>query len=109
MIITELQPEPFVNWSLDGTLLSVGNIMLDLKEEQQDSQTIINICEKYGELIKGLGDVYVAVVVIPPAQYQLVEAGADEEGNPIYENERLPIDTNSVQLVLWQYEKEEVK
>ncbi len=109
MIITELQPGPFIDWSLDGSMLSIGDIVLDLEEEQQDSQTIINICEKNGELIKGLGDVYVAVVVIPPTQYQSVEAGIDEEGNPIYENEKLPIDTESVQLILWQYKKEGVK
>jgi len=109
MIVIELQPEPFVNWSLDGTLLSVGDIVLDLEEEQQDSQAIIDICEKDGKLVKGLGDTYVATVVIPPAQYQLVETGIDGEGNPIYENEKLPIDTESVQLILWQYKKEEVK
>ena len=89
MIVIELQPEPFVNWSLDGTLLSVGDIVLDLEEEQQDSQAIIDICEKDGKLVKGLGDTYVATVVIPPAQYQLVETGIDGEGNPIYENEKL--------------------
>lgn len=109
MIIKELQPEPFVDWSLAGSMLSIGDIVLDLEEEQQDSQAIIDICEKDGKLVKGLGDTYVATVVIPPAQYQLVETGIDGEGNPIYENEKLPIDTESVQLILWQYKKEEVK
>jgi hypothetical protein len=109
VIIKELQPEPFIDWSLDGTLLTIGDIVLDLEEEQQDSQAIIDICEKDGKLVKGLGDTYVATVVIPPAQYQLVETGIDGEGNPIYENEKLPIDTESVQLILWQYKKEEVK
>ena len=108
MIVIKLQPEPFVDWLLDGALLSIGDIVLDLEEEQQDSQTIIDICDKDGELVKGLGDAYVATIVIPPAQYQLVETGIDEEGNSVYENEKLPIDTESVQLILWQYKKEEV-
>jgi len=89
MIVKEIQPGPFIDWSLDGTLL----------------------CEKDGELIVGLGDAYVASVLIPPAKYKLTEAGVDENDNPVYESEKLPLDTEAVQLILWQYQKsdEEVK
>jgi hypothetical protein len=111
MIIKEIQPGPFIDWSLDGTLLSVGDILIDLEEQQQDSQAIIDICEKDGELVIGLGDAYVASVLIPPAKYKLTEAGVDENDNPVYESEKLPLDTEAVQLILWQYQKsdEEVK
>jgi len=47
MIIVEIQPEPHVSYSLNGTELTIGGIIvIDLEEEQEDSQNIIDICEE---------------------------------------------------------------
>ena len=47
MIIVEIQPEPHVSYSLNGTELTIGDIIvIDLEEEQEDSQNIIDICEE---------------------------------------------------------------
>jgi len=43
----EIQPEPHVSYSLNGTELTIGDIIvIDLEEEQEDSQNIIDICEE---------------------------------------------------------------
>jgi hypothetical protein len=108
MIITKIQPGPYVKWNLEGTKLIVEDIEIDLEEEQKDSQVIIDICGENGELIVGLGNMYVASIIIPPAKYELVEIDElDENGNPIYSMNKIPLDLESVELVLWQYQKQE--
>ncbi len=108
MIVTKIQPEPYVGWDLEGTKLIVGGIEIDLEQEQKDSQVIMDICMKNGELAVGLGDTYVASVIIPPAKYELVETDElDENGNPIYSMNKIPLDLESIELILWQYQKQE--
>lgn len=108
MITTKIQPGPYAEVALDGTKLIIEDIEIDLEEEQKDSQIIIDICRKNGELIIGLGDAYVVSIIIPPAKYELVETDElDDEGNPIYSMNKIPLDLESVELVLWQYQKEE--
>ncbi len=105
MIIVEIQPEPHVSYSLNGTELTIGGIIvIDLEEEQEDTQNIIDVCEQDGELIVGLGNAYVATIVIPSAQYELVDTEeVDEYGNPVYIYVKKPLDTETVTLYLWQY------
>lgn len=106
MIVTKIQPEPYVEWNLEGTKLIVGGIEIDLEQEQKDSQVIIDICMKNGELAVGLGDTYVASIIIPPAKYELIETDElDKNGNPIYSMNKIPLDLELVELILWQYQK----
>lgn len=108
MIITKIQPGPYAEVALDGTKLIIEDIEIDLEEEQKDSQTIIDICRENGELIIGLGDAYVVSIIIPPAKYELVETDElDDAGNPVCSVNKIPLDLESVELILWQYQKEE--
>ncbi|WP_198468955.1 hypothetical protein [Acetomicrobium sp. S15 = DSM 107314] len=108
MIVKKIQPEPHVEWTIDGTILFIGDIALDLESEQKDSQVIIDICTRGEDLVIGLGDRYVASILIPPARYEMVDSGEiDEHENPVFLRRKLPIDLEAVELVLWRYEEAE--
>ena len=107
MRITEMQSGPHALYSLAGTILSVGDISIDLFAEQDDTQRIIDICaDKNGALTRGIGEAYVVNVLIPPAHYVDVPTGEnDEDGRPVYIPEKQPLDTDRVELLLWRYAK----
>ena len=102
--------EIHMNWGdkisrqLDGTTLTLSDgerkLSIDLAERQQDVQVTINICrDEDGNLVEGLAQRYVAVIVIPPRQYatEVVE----EDGEQQEVRVPLPLDTDQVKLYLW--------
>lgn len=103
--VTEIQPGPHVEWNLEGTRLIIGGgIEIDLVEDRRDTQRIIDICRKGDGLVVGMGEGYVASVLIPPIQYEevVVENGT-EEGD--CGNIPLPLEIEAVELKLWRYEE----
>ena len=105
MIITEINQGPKATYSLQGKVLTIGGqVSIDLQERQSDLQKVIDICldNQLQTMREGLGAWYVATIVIPPKQRQLVDSGeVDEEGNPQMKEEDLPIDLTKVELRLW--------
>lgn len=99
MIVKEIQPGPHVAWSLDGETLSVGDIAIDLAAEEKDSQAIIDISRDGDGLTRGMGNGYVASVLIPPRCY---EAEETDEGDLVLVPAQ--INTDAVELMLWQYD-----
>ncbi|OQP00841.1 AAA family ATPase [Geobacillus sp. 44C] len=98
MIITEVNSGKKAGYSVQGTVLTVGTVSIDLQERQTDVQNVIDICLDYQlkEMREGLGAWYVATIIIPPKKRQLVQI--DDE---TYVEQELPLDMNDVELRLW--------
>lgn len=98
MRIVHLNEGPKAAFSLQGTVLTVDGVSIDLATRQRDVQTVIDISRgrDLQTAAEGVGAWYIATVVIPPRQYRLVET---EDGGVSLEP--LPIDLSQVELRLW--------
>lgn len=104
MIISEVSQGKKAPYSVMGTVLTVGSVTIDLQERQQSIQNVINICldNQLQTMGVGLGAWYVATIIIPPRQRQLIPTGElDEQENEIMTEIELPLDMNRVELRLW--------
>lgn len=105
MIITEINEGKKVDYRLDGKVLTIGNqVSIDLQARQTDVQKVIDVCldNQLQTMREGLGAWYVATIVIPPKQRELVPSGEkDEEGNDILIERERELDTSLVELRLW--------
>jgi hypothetical protein len=110
MIIEHLKDGPYVDAALNGSNLSIAGLLLDLSERQDDAQVIIDIVQENGNIVEGVGrsGVYVANILLPPKQYEVVET--DEtgfDGRKVIAHRALPLDIDRVVLKLWQMKAEE--
>ena len=95
MQIEYMQAGPYANVELDGSVLHVAGISIDISARQADSQVIIDITQQGAAIVEGLGrqGSYVASILIPPKEYEDLDTG---------ERRPLPLDTNRIGLKLWQ-------
>ena len=102
MIVTHLNSGRKAEFTIDGTVLTIGSLSIDLAERQTDVQRIIDVCLDYGytTLQEGVGAWYVATVIVPPQEYQLVENESGET-NVV----PTPLDTGKVEIRLWALPK----
>jgi len=104
MIISEVSQGPKAPYSVEGTVLTVGTVSIDLQTRQKSVQNVIDICldNQLKTMAEGLGAWYVATIVIPPRQRQLVPTGElDDNDNPIMVEQDMPLDISRVELRLW--------
>ncbi|GHV79805.1 hypothetical protein AGMMS49944_15960 [Spirochaetia bacterium] len=118
MIIEKIDParESFSDFILEGTILTIGGVTIDLALEEGDQQVIIPFGSCEGKVHRGLMACceHVADVVIPPRKYTTVEVDGPPQGTAqggISENEELPathtetvpvpLDPESVVLKSW--------
>lgn len=104
MIITSLNEGPKADYSLNGTVLTIHGVAIDLAARQQDVQTVVDVSigSDLNSAAEGVGAWYVATIVVPPREYELVDSGqTDENGNPIMIPQALPLDMSKVELRLW--------
>ncbi|NMH83256.1 AAA family ATPase [Heyndrickxia coagulans] len=104
MIITNVNDGQKVPYSVSGTLLTVGDVTIDLQARQTSEQRVIDICldNQLKTMAEGLGAWYVANIIIPPKQKELINTGRqDEHENEIMEEVERPLDMNGVELRLW--------
>jgi hypothetical protein len=118
MIIEKIDPvrESFSDYSIDGTILTLAGVTIDLALEEGDQQVIIQFGSCQGKVHRGLMPCceHVADVVIPPRKYQTVEVDGPPQGmanSSVGKNEELPathtetapvpLDVESVVLNLW--------
>lgn len=98
MIITHLNSGRKAEFTLEGTKLNIGSLSIDLQERQGDTQRVIDICldETYATIKEGVGAWYIATIIIPPREYQLVE-------NDNGETSIVPtsLDVSKVEIRLW--------
>jgi len=111
MKVRYTQSGPYIGYTLNGSVLTIGDLIIDLSGRYEDSQVVVNITRDGNTLIEGLGGKggYVATVVLPPKQYEFIDAGVvDDLGNPVLNKTALPIDVEKVVLSLWRYVPENV-
>jgi hypothetical protein len=118
MIIEKIDParDSFSDYSIDGTMLTLAGVTIDLALEDGDQQVIIQFGSCQGKVHRGLmsGCRHVVDVVIPPRKYQTVEVEGPPQGmthSGTGKNEELPathtetvpvpLDVESVVLNLW--------
>ena len=98
MIITHLNSGRKAEFTLEGTTLNIGSLSIDLQERQGDVQRVIDICldTTYTTVQEGIGAWYVATIIIPPREYQIVE-------NDNGETSIVPmsLDMSKVEIRLW--------
>lgn len=92
----DMDRECFRDYTLEGTILSIGDIPIDLEAAQEDQEVILTYSRCGG---------YIAEVLIPPRRYETVEI-ADEvqdEGEQKTHTESVPVplDVQCVVLKLW--------
>jgi hypothetical protein len=109
--------EAFSDYSLEGAILTIAGIPVNLEEEQGDQEVIITVAACNGKVHRGMMPCcqYVADVIIPPQKYEAVEVegpgsgtigsggskGKDEEKKTYTESVPIPLDLDSVTLKLW--------
>jgi hypothetical protein len=122
MIIKKVDParEAFSGYALEGAVLTIGGIAVDLETEQEDQEVIIAFSDHNGMIHRGMMPccAYAAEVLIPPRRYETAEAegppeGAffgSEEGSQSeapathMETVPVPLDLDSVIVKLWPAE-----
>ncbi len=85
---------PYWKYELSGSVLTIGEHQLDLEDLRSDTEVVIDLKDEDGN--------FIANVIIPPNEYELVDTGEkDEQGNPVYEQRLKPLNLDKVRLVLW--------
>jgi hypothetical protein len=127
MIVQKIDParEAFGDYSLEGAVLTIGGIEVDLEAEQEDQEVIIPFSDHNGMIHRGMTPCcnYVAEALVPPRRYETVEvegpptsafSGNGEEGDEEVpathmETAPAPLDLDSVILKLWpaEYDRQE--
>lgn len=105
LIITETNEGKKTGYKLEGNVLTIGGqVSINLEERQSDTQKVIDVCldNQLQTMREGLGAWYVATIIIPPKQRELVPSSEkDEEGNDILIERERELDTSLVELRLW--------
>jgi hypothetical protein len=120
MIVEKVDPlrNSFSDYSLDGNILIIGGVTVDLDAEEGDQEVIISFGSCNGMVHRDLMPccTYVAEVIIPPRRYETVEmdgpasgistgSGKGEQSDEVpathMETVPVPLDVASVTLKLW--------
>jgi hypothetical protein len=105
MIIEKVDParEAFGDFSLEGTILTIGGIAVVLVAEEGDQEVIITVGSCNGAVHRGLMPrcTYVADIIIPPRKYDTVTIEGENKGEATTETVPHPLDTDTVTLRLW--------
>lgn len=102
MRIVEKNEGAKIPYKIEETKIILDEMLsIDLKRYQNDEEKVINISLKNDILQMGLGDWYVANIIIPAKKYELIDAGKDEKGDQKYERVSTPLNMDEVTLILW--------
>lgn len=87
-----------ISYKVEGTrIIFDDKLTVDLEAEQEDVQKIVDVSlDKDGNLIRGVGEWYVANIVIPPREYEAIK---NENGEQTIT--ALPVNMDKVVLILW--------
>ncbi len=102
MRVIHLNEGPKAEFSLNGTVLTVQGVQIDLAARQRDTQVVIDVSlgRDLQTAADGVGAWYLATIVIPPRTYKLVDT-TGPDGQPAQELQALPLDLDQVELRLW--------
>lgn len=102
MRVIHLNEGPKAEFHLDGTVLTIQGVQIDLAVRQKDTETVVTVSldRDLKTAVEGVGAWYVATIVIPPRAYKTVET-TGPDGQPAQELQPLPLDLDQVELRLW--------
>lgn len=100
-------PGPHPDVSVSGYLVAVGDKTYDTEAMQKESEQLIDLRRPAsGEITEGGPGFQAASVQIPPYRTEEVSTGEDDEdGNPIIELQRVPLNPDQVVITLWTTQK----
>jgi len=85
---------PYYEFKLSESVLTIEEHELDLEQLRADIEVVIDLKDENGN--------FIANVIIPPNEYELVDTGkTDEQGNPVYEQKLKPLNIDKLRLILW--------
>jgi hypothetical protein len=110
MQVKEMNPGKKIDYVIDENNKTItfidgeNEVTINLVESQKEVENVIDISfDENRNLIQGVGRWYVANVVIPAAEYGMIDSGeVDEEGKAIQEEIKLPLFVENIDLTLWQ-------
>lgn len=112
MVIKETSVGLKAPYRIEGALIFVGagknTVIINVQERQSDKEEVIDIYQdNMGTLVEGEKSLwYAATIIIPPRQYHMVDTGqVDDQEQPVFEKEQLPLDMDAVTVVLWPLNK----
>ena len=97
----------YPSYSLDGSVLTIGKLRLDLAELARDEPQHLTVsADEAGRLMLGAGYRYVAELDLPARRYAIEKIGyTDDFGCPALRKAELPYPTEDVVLTLWAEEE----
>lgn len=70
MQIVNINNGPKVGYSLNGNILTIGDLEIDLASRQKDFEVTVDVSRtESGDIVEGVGYAYVANIIIPPRSY----------------------------------------
>lgn len=103
-IVLQNPSQPVADFSVSGTIITIGGAVIDCAALQTDSQEIINVYrDKAGDvkLNPKNGGTCLAIVRIPARHYADQAGPNDEHGNPTVVSVPQPLDPNAISVELW--------
>jgi hypothetical protein len=100
-------PGPHPDVSVAGKLVIIGGETYDTEGRQKESEQLIDLRQApNGDIAEASEGFQVASVQIPPYRSEEVETGeVDDEGNPVIELQRVPLNPDQVVITLWTIQR----
>jgi len=103
MNIVHMNEGPKAAFELEGCVLTLGELIFDIGEEQVDTEKVISVfADATGQLALE-GDAYAAVIIIPPRRYIDEEVTETIDGDEVTQIVPVPqaCTAEAVTLQLW--------
>lgn len=90
-------------FELDDCTLILGNLLIDLGEEREDTERVLSVFTDGDGQLSFEGDVYAAVIIIPPRRYVDEEITETVGGEEVTQTVSVPqpCQAEAVTLQLW--------
>jgi len=100
-------PGPHPDVSVSGKLVTIGGKSYETEARQKASEQLINLRQaSNGDIKEASTGFQVASIQIPPYRTEEVDTGEfDDEGNPVIELQRVPLDPDQVVITLWTIQR----
>jgi hypothetical protein len=96
MKITQLTPGATPDYTLTGGVLTIAGHAIDIEAEAGDGPVSVDISLSAGAVHRGLGERYLANVLLPARRYTEALDGEEMVSSP------LPVDTDEIELRLYE-------
>jgi hypothetical protein len=100
----------FISYDLEGNGLTLNEeLVIKLNKYERDDPAHIDVCLDRNKnlvmgVIPGVADLYAAQIDIPAREYDYIEDGVDDDGNPKETAVPIEFDADRITLTLWGLE-----